>query len=240
MKPYLATESGSAKAFEKTGRYDWEEGSPEAVTKWAILSASLIITAGLAAIVALAPPAFFLSHLVNDQLLYFLMAKSVAQHGTPVVAQAVNLAPFTYAYGIAYLYAGVFKLFVLFEDQIRGIQAINLALIFSYMLLTLNYMAKVVPRLPVILMAGICGTAMLLDSRWLYIATMPNSDIVPALATVAAMFIAHPVFQPRQDDWGHVDVTARLVAIAALGGIGLFVKMSLVILPLVFVFLLLI
>jgi hypothetical protein len=200
--------------------------------------AALTITAGFAAIVAAAAPAVFLSHLVNDQLLYFVMAKNVGQHGTPIVSMAENLPPFTYAFGVAYIYAGVFKLFSLYEHQIRGIQAINLTFIFIYMLLTLRYMVRVVPQFPVFVIAGFCGSATLLDSRWHYIAVMPNSDIVPALVTIAAIVVARPIFQPEDRSRPAVNVAARTLVVMALGGIGLFVKMSLVTLPLALVFLL--
>ncbi len=205
---------------------------------WALPLAALVITAAVGAIAAIPSPAYFLVHMVNDPVLYFVMARAFAQHGTAVTSMAENTAPFTYAFGMAYVYGWVFKLFSTYEQQIRGIQAVNLLLIFAYLALSLRFVAAVLPRLPVALFAAIFGSAMLLDYRWHNAALMPNSDILPGVLTMAAILIARPAFQPGPQQLGGPGMAARALAVTVLGGMGLFVKMSLVILPLAFFFLL--
>lgn len=89
--------------------------------KWAPILVAALVISGFALFASVPSATFFLQHLVSDQSLYFVMAKNIAQHGTARASLAENLPPFTYAFGVSYLYAWVFKTFSSFEQQIRGI-----------------------------------------------------------------------------------------------------------------------
>lgn len=206
---------------------------------WVALFLALMVTAGFGVIVVVSGSGFVLSRLINDPMLYFVMSKSLAQHSTVYAALVENMSPFSCAFGMAYIYAGVFKIFSIFESQVRGIQALNLFFIFCYMLLIFRYMSKTVSSISIPLIVGLFGFMLILDSHWQYFVVMPNADLVPAIITILTILIAQPVLQPEYQH-SHTDVRTRTFAILLLGGLGFFVKISLLVLPLVFVCLLII
>lgn len=197
------------------------------VSLTAILPALVPVALGAILIGALfaLPVSFFLYMQEGDALQYQLMAQSIAKTGTSTTSLAVNLPPFSYAAGTSYIYAPVMLIFHTFATQIRAIQCINVAMIGVFVWLAIRYFQTAVPYANIAAISAIATVIILIDVRWQHTAMVANSDILPAIITLASFLIArNPASSP----------TRKLATLLFLGIVGFFIKISLLSIPLVF------
>jgi hypothetical protein len=194
---------------------EWVLGHPAAAL-------GLILFAGI----MLVPSTFFLCQMESDQLLYYLMAEHIAATGSANASLAVNLHPFVYASGVSYMYAPIMAAFHEFPERIRAIQALNIGLICCCFWLTTKYFRVAAPFADTRVLSWIYGIGIIIDAHWQQSTMVMNSNIVPAIMTVGGFLIA------AQTNW---TPRWKLAALLMIGGIGLFVKLSLVTIPIAYI-----
>src|SRR5215213_58931 len=81
-------------------------------------------------------PAYFYPRLQTDPLNYYLKASALVNSGTTAARFAVNQHPFAYAAMPGVLRAPVLFFFSDFDDQLRGIQILNIPILVSLALMS--------------------------------------------------------------------------------------------------------
>lgn len=197
----------------------------KAASSWLPVIAPWCLALILAGGLALIPPAYFLFHLETDSLIYYAMARHIAETGWPYVSHAANLPTVIYASGVSYLYAPAMAVFESYEARIRAIQFINVVLIGITFAMAIRYFRIALSGLNLTVLSVAFGLAIAVDAIWQQSAMKPNSDLLTSVITLAAMLVA------ADDRRGRLEKSGILLL---FGSIGFFVKISLAMIPVAF------
>ncbi len=163
--------------------------------------------------------AFFYPRIETDQLLYLLKAKSLVETGSTAARGAVNVDPFEYAAMPGVLRAPFLFFFDEFDNQLRGIQMLNVAIVAAAATMSAYILSWALPRK---LHPGAIAFAfafVVLSPDWLTNTFVPLADAPYALLTLSCLLIATSVLtseRPVSSQWGAVTLFAVLFVIAFL------------------------
>jgi len=151
------------------------------------------------AVVLLIDQSFFYPRLQTDALLYYLKGKSLADSGTTAARLAVNLPPFPYASMPGALRAPLIAMFRDFDDQLRAIQVLNIAITDGLALMSAYIFSWVLPRSRHWMAIGFAFGFMLLAPWWVANIFLALADGPYALFSLGSVIIAIRVLTSPRD-----------------------------------------
>ena len=156
---------------------------------------TLLVCAGLFSLVLLAivlavDPAFFYPRLSSDPLNYVLKARSLVDAGTLDARWAVNLQPFQYVSMPGVLRAPVVMAFPEFDQQLRGMQILNIPIMAAVAAMSAYIFSWVLPRSRHWLAILFAFAFTLISPVWLANIFLPLADSPYAAFTLATILVA--------------------------------------------------
>ena len=175
-----------------------------------------LFSVAMLACIAFIDPAFFYPRLQTDPLNYYLKAKSIAETGSAAATWAVNLKPFAYVTMPGLLRVPMVMAFPDFDDQLRAIQVVNVALLATVALMSAYVFSWMVPRSRHSLVIAFAFVFTLLSPIWVANIFLPLADAPYAAATLAAIFVGLELVTSTQRIIHRPLLTALVVVLFAL------------------------
>ena len=134
--------------------------------------------------------AFFYPRIETDQLLYLLKAKALVETGSTTALHAVNLPPFAYAAMPGVIRAPFMILFDDFDQQLRGMQLLNVVFVTVSALMGAYILSWALPRRAHGAAIVYAFVFVLLSPDWLANTFVPLADAPYAMLTLACLIIS--------------------------------------------------
>ena len=167
--------------------------------------------------------AFFYPRIETDQLLYLLKAKAFVETGSTQAVNAVNLPPFSYAAMPGVLRAPFMMMFDDFDQQLRGMQLMNVAIVAVSALMAAYILSWALPRRAHSAAIAFAFVFVLLSPDWLANTFVPLADAPYAMLTLSCLIIAVRVLVSARPVSEH---KGALLAFAALFMIAFMVRFT--------------
>ncbi|MGI9044260.1 MAG: hypothetical protein ACR2GK_09075 [Gemmatimonadaceae bacterium] len=139
-------------------------------------------------------PAFFYPRLSSDPLNYWLKARALVESGTTEASWAVNLRPFAYVALPGILRAPFLLAFSDFDDQLRGMQVANIAIVASVALMSAYIFSWVLPVARHRMAIAFAFAFTLLSPIWVANVFLPLADAPYAGFTLATLIVSVRLF----------------------------------------------
>lgn len=139
-------------------------------------------------------PAFFYPRLSTDPLNYWLKARALIESGTTEASWAVNLPPFSYVAMPGILRAPFLLAFSDFDDQLRGMQVANIAILASVALMSSYIFSWVLPVARHWMAIAFAFAFTLLSPIWVANVFLPLADAPYAGFTLATLIVSVRLF----------------------------------------------
>ncbi len=135
-------------------------------------------------------PAFFYPRLQTDPLNYYLKASALVNSGTTEARWAVNQNPFAYAAMPGILRAPVLFFFRDFDDQLRGMQILNIPILASLAVMSAYIASWTQPARRHWMVIVFAFAFILLSPTWIANIFLPLADAPFAAFTIGAILVS--------------------------------------------------
>jgi hypothetical protein len=177
--------------------------------------AALYVALMLAILLSL-DPAFFYPRIETDQLLYLLKAKALVETGSTKAFNVVNAPPFAYAAMPGVLRAPFMLAFDDFDQQLRGMQVMNVAIVAMTAIMSACVLSWALPKQLHKAAIVFSFAFVVLSPDWLTNTFVPLADAPYAMLTLACLLIAVSVMTSGKPVTSHVPGIAAFATLFAI------------------------
>src|SRR5215207_6415272 len=135
-------------------------------------------------------PAFFYPRLQTDPLNYYLKASALVNSGTTAARFAVNQSPFAYAAMPGVLRAPALFFFTDFDDQLRGMQILNIPILASLGIMSAYILSWTQPVRRHWMVIVFAFVFILLSPVWIANMFLPLADAPFAAFSIGAILVS--------------------------------------------------
>lgn len=157
-------------------------------------------------------PAFFYPRIETDQLLYLLKAKALVETGSTKAFNLVNAPPFAYAAMPGVLRAPFMVMFDDFDNQLRGMQMMNVAIVAVTAIMSAYILSWTLPRELHKAAIAFSFAFVVLSPDWLTNTFVPLADAPYAMLTLACLILAVSVMTSGRPVRSHAFAIAAFAA----------------------------
>lgn len=162
-------------------------------------------------------PAFFYPRIETDQLLYLLKAKALVETGSTQATSAVNTPPFSYAAMPGAIRAPFMILFADFDQQLRAMQLLNVAIIAVTALMGAYILSWALPQKAHPAAVAFAFIFVVISPDWLANTFVPLADAPYAMITLGCLLIAISILTSPEPLHRRKGAIAALVVLFIIG-----------------------